>query len=129
MTTFGGMYSVRGYKESGIIADGGILASVQYEYDLISADRAKYGSDLSGAEAKPFVRKLAPLAFMDFGRARIKDRLVGENNEELLSIGAGGLIELGDHFAGAVYYGFPLKGTSTTDTEDGALNLSLMMRW
>ena len=29
MTTFGGMYSVRGYRESRIVADGGLLASLQ----------------------------------------------------------------------------------------------------
>ncbi len=34
MTIFGGMYTVRGYKESEIVADGGTLASVQYEYDF-----------------------------------------------------------------------------------------------
>jgi len=35
MTSFGGMYSVRGYDEYEIVADGGILASIQYEYDLV----------------------------------------------------------------------------------------------
>lgn len=129
MTTFGGMYSVRGYKESGIVADGGILASLQYEYDLVKADQAKYGAEQSGTQEKPFLRKLAPLVFMDFGRAKVEDKVAGEQDEELLSIGTGGLVELGDHFAGAVYYGFPLQGTTTTDTEDGHLNLSFMMRW
>ena len=75
------------------------------------------------------MRKLAPLAFCDFGRARYEDPVAGEHNQELVSIGTGGLIELGDNFVGAVYYGWPLQATSTTDTQDGRLNLSLMMRW
>ena len=37
MTTFGGLYTVRGYQESEIVADGGIIASVQYEYDIVKA--------------------------------------------------------------------------------------------
>ena len=35
MTTFGGMYTVRGYDEYEIVADGGILASIQYEHNLV----------------------------------------------------------------------------------------------
>ncbi len=129
MTTFGGMYSVRGYKESGIIADGGILASIQYEYDLVKAEQAKGGSVVN-PEEKPFLRKLAPLAFFDYGRAKIEDKVAGEQGgQELYSVGVGAIVELGDNFSGAVYYGFPLEKTSTTDDDDGRLNLSLMMRW
>jgi len=129
MTVFGGMYSVRGYKESGIVADGGVLASAQYEYDLVKADQAK-GASAAGSEKKPWLRKLAPLAFFDYGRARMEDKVAGENGaEDMYSVGLGGIVELGDNFSGAVYYGFPLQATSTTDTKDGMLNLSLMMRW
>ena len=129
MTTFGGMYTVRGYKESGIVADGGILASAQYEFDLVKHEQSME-TPRPMTEEKPWLRKLAPLAFFDYGRAKMEDRVAGENRaEELYSVGVGGIIELGDNFSGAVYYGFPLKATSTTDTKDGRLNLSLMMRW
>jgi len=129
MTTFGGMYSVRGYKESGIVADGGVLASAQYEYDLVRADLTQ-GDPEKEREVKPFLRKLAPLCFFDYGRARMEDTVAGEKSaEELYSVGVGGIIELGEHFSGAVYYGFPLEKTTTTDTKDGRLNFSLMLRW
>jgi hemolysin activation/secretion protein len=129
MTVFGGMYSVRGYKESGIVADGGVLASAQYEFDLVKNEQSKDASKTK-PEEKPWLRKLAPLAFFDYGRARMKNTVAGERRaEELYSVGAGGIIELGDNFSGAVYYGFPLKATSTTDTKDGRLNLSLMWKW
>jgi len=129
MTLFGGMYSVRGYKESGIIADGGVLASLQYEYDLVKAQQAEGISSTASGE-KPLLRKLAPLVFFDYGRAKIEDNLATENSaEDLYSVGVGGIIELGDNFSGAVYYGWPLEATSTTDTNDGRLNLSLMVRW
>ena len=128
MTLFGGMYSVRGYKESGIIADGGVLASLQYEYDLVKSRQAEGVSSVS--LEKPLLRKLAPLAFFDYGRAKIEDKVAGEQGaQDLYSVGTGAIIELGDHFSGAVYYGWPLEATSTTDTDDGRLNLSLMLRW
>jgi hemolysin activation/secretion protein len=128
MTTFGGMYTVRGYEESGIVADGGILASAQYEFDLVKYDESK-DVDKTKTDKKPFVRKLAPLAFFDYGWAKMKDSVPGEENEELYSVGPGAIAELGDHFMGVVYYGFPLKLTSTTDSHSGVLNFSLMLRW
>jgi hemolysin activation/secretion protein len=129
MTIFGGMYSVRGYMESGIVADGGVLASVQYEYDLVRHNLIQSDPGTE-RETKPYLRKLAPLCFFDYGRARMEDTVAGEEGaQELYSVGVGGIIELGDHFSGAVYYGFPLKKTTTTDTDDGRLNFSLMLRW
>jgi hemolysin activation/secretion protein len=129
MTTFGGMYSVRGYKESRIVADGGILASAQYEFDLVrhgqSIEAAKTGS-----KEKPFLRKLAPLAFFDYGLAKIEDPVAGEDeSQDLYSAGAGLLVELGKNFSGAVYYGIPLKSTDDTEEGDGRVNVSLMVRW
>ena len=123
------MYSVRGYKESGIVADGGILTSMQYEYDLIKKNEAEGIAPPYQGEAYE-VRKLAPLVFFDYGRAVTEDHTSSEpDDQELYSMGVGGTIEMGEHFVGNVYYGFPLKATTTTGTDDGRLNLSLMMRW
>ena len=129
MTTFGGMYSVRGYKESRIVADGGVLASVQYEYDLVRHDQAKDTSKI-GLEDKPWLNKLAPLAFFDYGRAKVKSRVVGEQgSQDLYSVGVGTLVEIGDNFSGALYYGYPLESTTTTDEGDGRINISVLMRF
>ena len=108
MTTFGGMYSVRGYKESRIVADGGILASAQFEYDLVKHDAAQGQPTPTLGEYE--LKKLAPLVFFDYGRAKIKDPVPGEKgSEELYSIGVGMLVELGENFSGAVYYVYPLE--------------------
>ena len=130
MTTFGGMYSVRGYKESRIVADGGIIASVQYEYDLVERDRSK-DSPESDPQDRPWLKKLAPLVFYDYGRTKVEEtRSTGEKgDQDLSSVGVGALVELGDNFSGAVYYGYPLVSTEDTDQGDGRLNISLMMRW
>ena len=133
MTTFGGLYSVRGYEEDEIVTDGGILLSGQYEFDLVKhAEAMENGETNSGEtqEKKPWLRKLAPLVFIDYGRAKIKDPVVGEQEvRELCSVGGGLLVELGDNLSVAAYYGWPLRETDDTEKGDGRLNLSLIVRW
>ena len=131
MTTFGGLYSVRGYEEDEIVADGGMLASVQYEFDTVAFDKSESGEteeQVSGE--KPLLRKLAPLVFVDYAQARVKAPIATEQKyEELLSVGAGVLIELGDNFSGGVYYGYPLERTDNTSVGCGNLSITLMLRW
>jgi hemolysin activation/secretion protein len=132
MTSFGGMYTVRGYDEYEIIADGGILASIQYEYDIIrKAQIEEYdaGAAHEGLR-KPFVRKIAPLVFCDYGLARINDPLPSEHRDrELASVGGGTIVELGDNFTGTVYYGYPLIATEETRSGKGRLNAGFLFRW
>lgn len=133
MTTFGGMYSVRGYDEYEIVADGGILASAQYEFDLVKYNQAWQIDEPEPDEVESKrlqLKKLAPLAFIDFGRARIKDPVGSEKGHEtLLSIGIGAILELGDNFSAGVYYGYPLKATDDTKRGKGRLSVNLMLRW
>ncbi|MDT8303303.1 MAG: ShlB/FhaC/HecB family hemolysin secretion/activation protein [Sedimentisphaerales bacterium] len=133
MTTFGGFYSVRGYEEDEIVADGGMLMSGQYEFDLIkhseSIENREANSDQT-QDNKPWLRKLAPLAFVDFGRAKIKSPVIGEREvRELCSIGVGTIIEIEDKFSAGIYYGWPLRGTDETDNGDGRLHFSCIYRF
>ncbi len=126
MTSFGGMYTVRGYDEYEIVADGGILASLQYEYDLIRSSQAGEQRTTTNDE----LRKLAPLAFFDFGRSQIEDPVAGEEeNQTIYSVGLGTIFEIGNHFSAALYYGHPLKETDDTRQGKGRLNASVMLRW
>jgi hemolysin activation/secretion protein len=131
MTSFGGMYTVRGYDEYEIIADGGLLASLQYEYDLIAANKAAMPA-AEQQEKDPFeIKKAAPLIFTDYGRARNEGPLTAGEQEsvDLWSVGIGALLDVGDHFSGAVYYGYPMKGTDDTKEGKGRVNVSFMLRW
>lgn len=129
MTSFGGMYTVRGYDEYEIIADGGILASAQYEFDIIRHLQIR-GDQSAPAPQKPFLRKLAPAAFIDYGNARIQDALAGEHtDQELISIGGGLIVELTEHFTGTVYYGHPLVATEQTSAGKGRLHFGILVRW
>lgn len=130
MTTFGGMYTVRGYEESAIVADGGVLASFQYEYDLVKRDQAAQAEEDQPRDREPAIKRLAPLAFFDYGRADIKDTVAGEKAvQELYSVGAGILFELNNNLSGGVYYGYPLKEAQGTRTGDGRINVYVMLQW
>jgi hemolysin activation/secretion protein len=129
MTSFGGMYSVRGYDEYEIVADGGILASVQYEYDLVRhSQTVKSGTGTS--EYIESIKKLAPLAFFDYGRTKVESPVPGEkDNQSLYSIGLGLAFDVGNNFSGALYYGYPLKDTDDTNEGKGRLSASALLRW
>lgn len=131
MTSFGGMYTVRGYKDSEVVADGGILASVQYEYDLVKHGQAELAAKGEPQDKANQLRKLAPLVFVDYGRSKMKDTVAGErSHEQLCSVGTGVLFEVGKYISGGLYYGHPLKTTSTTtDRHDGVLNMFFMLQW
>lgn len=134
MTSFGGMYSVRGYDEYEYVADGGILVSVQYEFDLVKYDEAQRKQEESEQKQeeaeKPFLRKLAPLFFFDYGKSMTNAPIVAEKrHEEFMSVGTGFLLELGDNFRGAMYYGYPLEETFTTNDGTGRLYAYLLYQF
>jgi hemolysin activation/secretion protein len=133
MTSFGGMYSVRGYDEHEHVADGGILASVQYELDLVKLDESKQTPETREQKSEAdelALKKLAPLVFFDYGKAKMRDP-VGTEKEyvEMMSVGTGFIMELGDNLRGALYYGYPLKHTDSTRTGKGILNAGVMYQF
>ena len=133
MTTFGGLYSVRGYEEDEIVADGGILLSGQYEFNLIKLNMPEQDEQNNleqKAIKKQMLRKLTPLAFIDYGRAKIKSPIASEQRvTELCSIGLGTIIESDNDFYAGIYYGWPLRGTEETHRGEGQLNMSLIKRF
>jgi len=133
MTSFGGMYTVRGYDEYEIIGDGGLITSLQYEYDLIRKGQVElFGQEVDEKTRKPYLKKLAPLLFLDYGQARIKDPVagIGETaDQELASVGCGLITELGDNITGTVYYGYPLIETDDTRSGKGRVHAGFLLRW
>jgi hemolysin activation/secretion protein len=134
MTAFGGLYSVRGYSEYDTIADGGHLFSFEYEYDLMRYYRVlglqPFGPENEDKNNQLRLKKVAPLAFLDYGRAEYKDPQGAEpDHVTLISVGPGIRTEIGDHFSGAVYFGFPLKETDNTKRNRMRVDATLMLRW
>jgi hemolysin activation/secretion protein len=138
MTTFGGLYTVRGYREDQIVADEGMLYSVQYEFDLIAYNEAEnhmndneMGQNMVAEEEKePWLRKLAPVAFIDGGRAKIVHPVAGESGtEELLGAGVGLIGEVGENFEAAAYLAWPLRDAGRSQAGQERLHLSFIARW
>jgi hemolysin activation/secretion protein len=129
MMVFGGLYSVRGYKEHEIVADGGTLLSLQYEYDMVKHYESQSEPESVSVE-KPFLRRFAPLVFFDCGRAETRHATVSENKiNELASVGVGTAVELGNNFEAGIYYGWPLRSTEDTKKGHGRWNFSFILRW
>lgn len=136
MTTFGGLYTVRGYEEDEVVADGGIIASFQYKFDLskhlngpaqISRDPQNGGAATPSGDGTP---KVALLAYLDHGRAKIKDPVPGEKKAvDLWGAGLGATVEVGENTCGSFYYSWPLRSTSETDSGDGRWNFSFRRLW
>jgi hemolysin activation/secretion protein len=136
MTTFGGLYSVRGYPEDALVADGGILASLEYSRclirDLGTGEPAR-GSD----SKKTWPIDVSLLAFTDYGQARTEDPQPGElRTQDLWGIGLGTLITAGESFEARIYYGWalleivrPTDRKVLADQGDGAWNFSFLYRW
>jgi len=135
MTTFGGLYTVRGYEEDEVVADGGIFFSAQYKFDL-----TKYmEKDLLGhVQQQPDSQKskqawspnISLLTFVDHGRAQIRHPIPGEKRaQELWSAGLGTIVELGNNAQAAIYYGVPLRGTDRTDRGEGTFNFNFIYRF
>ena len=84
-------------------------------------------------EKNPYeIKKAAPLCFFDYGRSTTNDPVAGigeHTHVEMISLGIGALLEVGDHFSGAVYYGYPIRETDTTRSGKGKVNASFMLRW
>ncbi|MCU0917235.1 MAG: hypothetical protein MUC88_22120 [Planctomycetes bacterium] len=129
MTTFGGLYTVRGYPEDLIVADGGILASLEYRFNL---------SRFFGIDAQAQRRTEVSLAgFTDYARPRIEDPVVGEfDTQKMWSVGLGTILEVKPNLLAALYYGWvleevksPSDGSVLTDEGDGRWNVNLIYRW
>jgi hemolysin activation/secretion protein len=132
MTAYGGMYTVRGYDEYEYIADGGILTSFQYEFDLVRHEQTQMRArgEKMEDETPPLLRKLAPVVFFDYGRGKVRHPASGERgHDELMSVGGGAIAELGDNFTGVVYYGYPLTATEFTREGKGRVSVGLLYRW
>lgn len=134
MTSFGGLYSVRGYKEDRIIADGGVIASLQYRFDLTKYEKNGFSAEpeqpSSNKNKETWPPNISLLAFTDYGYAKTEDPVIGENeSEELWGAGVGTLIEMGTHLDASLYYAWPLRSVDDASGSGGRLHLGLICRW
>jgi hemolysin activation/secretion protein len=130
MTTFGGLYSVRGYPEDLLVADGGILASVEYRF---------YLSKCLGIDAQAVNKmEVSLVGFTDYGRPTIQDPTVGEFRAlDMWGMGVGTILEVKPNFLAGIYYGWALREVRSpsnnriilTGEGDGQWNFNFVYRF
>jgi hemolysin activation/secretion protein len=129
------MYSVRGYDEYEVVADGGLLASIQYEFDWLRYNEAIERDEMEDDSNRPAneyftLSKLTPLLFTDYGRSDMKDPVAGEKDNVILwSVGVGTVLEFGNNLSATCYYGYPLRKTDGTRRGKGRVSAGFMLRW
>lgn len=136
MTTFGGLYSVRGYEEDALVADGGILASLEYRWRLTGSP-GQATPDQDDKSKKTWSTDVSLVGFTDYGQAQTKDPVPGElDDQDLWSVGLGTLVEVGDNFQVSIYHGWALReivrpsdGHVLADSGDGQWHFSFLYRW
>jgi hemolysin activation/secretion protein len=119
----GGANSVRGYDEGLAYGDQGILLRNEITLPGFSAL-----GKIKGGSLRDSVRLLA---FWDYGVARSKHLLAGEDpNLILSSVGAGVRYQLGEHFSARFDYGWQQKDIGfPTREERGRGHVSATMTW
>lgn len=135
MTAFGGLYTVRGYEEDEIVADGGLLASLEYRSDLTKSLHSEQDGG-NGKNTRPSPVEVALLAFTDYGRPVINDPVPGEfDAQDMWGIGLGTVVEIGARFQAGIYHSWALRqtqrgdGSLMTDKGDSQWNFNFIYRW
>jgi len=138
LTAFGGLYTVRGYDEDELVADGGILATLEYRYEILRPDWGKEESRHDRRIEVPGSLGVWLVGFIDYGRAEIKDPVPGEliGAQDMLGVGPGLIFDLGKNFRAEVYNGWALLETkrggdrsTITDVGSNSWYFSFMYRW
>ncbi len=135
MSAFGGLYTVRGYDEDEYVADGGVILSAQYRFDLTRyLHRDDQLDDEQGDSDAPEVQdngppKVSLLAFTDYAKGKTIDPIPGEISRQIMwGAGVGTSIEFNNNLSAAVYCSWPLKDTVGTDSGSETWNFSFMFR-
>jgi hemolysin activation/secretion protein len=109
----GGMDTVRGYRQDQLVSDNALAASLEIRIPLIE-------------KAHMDVLDVAP--FFDAGYAW-NARNYSMSPQLISAPGVGLLLNLGDHFSGAVYYGYALKHfqQTTRDLQDSGIDFTVTL--
>jgi hemolysin activation/secretion protein len=133
LTSFGGLYSVRGYEQDEVLTDGGIIATAQYRFDVseycdVLSDLPEEVIEKQKKQAWP--PRISLLTFVDYGRAKTRRVSDEASVEELLSMGVGTAWELGETLYANIYYAWPMKsGPETKAGDAGKWYFNIIARW
>ncbi|MBI1371557.1 MAG: hypothetical protein GC159_02185 [Phycisphaera sp.] len=120
--TIGGLYSVRGYRESAAVGDNAVYGTIEYRYHVPRAfavepePRQIYGEPFRVARQSTYGRPdwdLVLKTFIDAGHVSQNDRLDSESDRSLVGTGIGMDLSIRNNFTVRVDWAFAL-----TELED-----------
>ncbi len=115
----GGLDTVRGYLESEVLGDNGLLATIELRSPSIVGW-------LSDKPADAAVNEWRVYLFTDGGAISVNDPLSEQQAEfNLASVGVGSRLKMLDHFNGSLDLGVPMITQSSTHAHDPRLNFRL----
>jgi hemolysin activation/secretion protein len=127
--TIGGMYTVRGYKESITAGDSVVIGSIEYRYHVPRAfapemeRREFFGQQFKWAPQQVYGRPdwdLVLCGFVDAGHSWNNDRKTYEFNDTLIGIGIGAEVMFKQNFNMSVYWGFAMHDVDSAQVESGS---------
>ncbi len=131
--TVGGLYTVRGYRESAVVGDNAVVVSAEYRYHVpqafpVADEPGKvFGKPFRWAPTQPQGRAdwdLVLKGFVDYGRTSVNDPRRGEVDEELLGAGVGMELSVLRNFRFRVDWGHALKDAA--NVADGSSQVHLV---
>jgi len=134
----GGLYSVRGYKESATAGDGVMIGSAEYRFHVPKAFTSGYRVREDGTHAQPGQLFGKPFnwvpsqpygsadwdlilkSFLDVGRTIISDIPGAEDEETLIGAGVGFEFQYKSNFSLRVDWGVALKDVESAEIKAGS---------
>lgn len=136
--TVGGLYTVRGYRESAAAGDGVIIGSVEYRFHVPKAFKKGYRKDADGKISEPgnlfgeqfrWVPQqaygsadwdLILKGFVDAGHTIISDVPSAEPEETLIGVGIGAELQIKSNFSLRVDWGVALQDVESANIKSGS---------
>ena len=115
--SMGGQSSVRGYLESDVLVDLGLVASTELQYQPLFVDSYDWLSFFQW------------YTFADWATGELREALPEQEDKfDLLGVGAGVRFTLWDFIEASAAWARPLKGTNATETNDDRMHISVKYR-
>lgn len=136
--TVGGLYTVRGYRESAVAGDGVVIGSAEYRFHVPKAFTKGYRPGPDGKVPEPGTFFGDPFrwvpqqaygtadwdlilkGFVDVGRTIISDVQGAEPEETLIGVGLGAELQIKSNFSLRVDWGVALEDVPSSGIESGS---------
>lgn len=115
--SMGGENNVRGYLQSDVLVDQGLIASAEFQSPHLFQDRYEW------------INFLQWFSFIDWSAGEIREALPDQDdNFDLLGVGLGVRFTLWDDIEGSIAWARPLEETNSTEKNDDRMHFSVKYR-